>query len=108
MQSQFLAAVNQLADEKNLPKEMVLDIVKSALRTAYRKDYGNKDQNVDVELNEKTEEVKVFVVREVVKSVENPEAELTLARAKKIKKNAKIGDLLKEDVTPVGYGRIAA
>ena len=108
MQSQFLAAINQLADEKNIPRGVVLDIVKAALKTAYRKDYGNKDQNIDVEIDEKTESTTVILIKKVVKKVENPDLEMSLAEAKKVKKNARVGNDIKMDVTPIGYGRIAA
>ena len=108
MQSQFLAAINQLCDEKGIPKEMVVDTIKAALRAAYRKDYGNREQNIDVELNEKTEQATIYLVKTVVKKIENPDLEMTLAEAKKYKKNAKAGDEIKMDVTPLEYGRIAA
>ncbi len=110
MQTQFLAAINQLADEKNIPRDAVLDIVKAALKTAYRKDFGNRDQNIEVDIDEKTESATIYHVKTVVKSVdEDPENELTVAQAKKIKKNAKVGDEIRIEVTPMeGYGRIAA
>lgn len=108
MQTQFMAAINQLADEKNIPRDVVLDIVKAALRTAYRKDFGNKEQNVDVEIDEKTENATVLLLKEVVKKVENKDLQISLKDAKKIKKAAKVGDTIKLDVTPIGYGRIAA
>jgi N utilization substance protein A len=108
MQSQFLAAINQLCDEKGIPKEKVIETIKAALRAAYRKDYGNKEQNIEVELSDTVEGITVFLVKEVVKKVEEPETEMTLAQAKKYKKNAKVGDTIKIDVTPLEYGRIAA
>ncbi len=108
MQSQFLAAINQLCDEKGIPKDKVMETIKAALRAAYRKDYGNRDQNIDVELNEKTEAFTVFLIKKVVKKVENPEMEMTLAEARKYKKDAKVEDEIRIDVTPIEYGRIAA
>ena len=42
MKPQFFAAIHQICDEKNIPYERVLDTVKAALATAYRKDFGNK------------------------------------------------------------------
>lgn len=108
MQSQFLAAINQLCDEKGIPKDKVMETIKAALRAAYRKDYGNRDQNIDVELNEKTEAFTVFLIKKVVKKVENPEIEMTLAEARKYKKDAKVEDEIHIDVTPIEYGRIAA
>ncbi len=108
MQSQFLAAINQLCDEKGIPKDKVMETIKAALRAAYRKDYGNREQNIDVELNEKTEAFTVYLIKSVVKKVENPDMEMTLSDARKYKKDAKAGDEIRIDVTPLEYGRIAA
>ncbi|MCA9374118.1 MAG: transcription termination factor NusA [Candidatus Gracilibacteria bacterium] len=108
MQSQFLAAINQLCDEKGIPKDRVLETIKAALRAAYRKDYGNRDQNIEVELNDSAEGTVVYLLKEVVKKVESPEQEMTVAEAKKYKKTPKVGDTIKIDVTPLEYGRIAA
>jgi len=108
MQSQFFAAINQLCDEKGIPKDKILDTIKAAIRAAYRKDYGNRDQNIDVGLDEKTERFTVFLIKKVVKDVENPELEITLAEAKKYRKDAKIDEEINIDVTPIEYGRIAA
>ena len=108
MQSQFLAAINQLCDEKGIPKDKVIETIKAALRAAYRKDYGNREQNIEIELSDTVEGTTVFLVKEVVKKVEEPEVEMTVAQAKKYKKTAKVGDSVKIDVTPLEYGRIAA
>ncbi len=108
MQTPFVSAVNQLCDEKNLDRVEVIDMIKAALRAAYRKDYGNKEQNVDVDLDENTGNATVYIIKKVVKKVENPELEITIDQAKKYKKNPKIDDEIKIDVTPAGYGRIAA
>ncbi|MEK7126567.1 MAG: transcription termination factor NusA, partial [Patescibacteria group bacterium] len=108
MQTQFIAAVNQLCDEKNIPKDTVLETIKAALRAAYRKDYGNKDQNVDVELDENSGLATVYLIKTVVEKVTSGDLEMTEKDAKKYKKSAKIGDQIKIDVTPTNYGRIAA
>lgn len=108
MQSQFLAAINQLCDEKGIPKDKIMETIKAALRAAYRKDYGTREQNIEVDLNEKTEQTTIYLVKEVVKKIDNPDLEITVNEAKKYKKNAKSGDEIKIDVTPLEYGRIAA
>lgn len=108
MQTQFLAAINQLCDEKNIPKDAVMETVKAALRAAYRKDYGNKDQEVDVEIDDKSGLATVYLIKEIVKSVEDENLQIDLKEAKKYNKNAKVGDTVKIDVTPSDYGRIAA
>ncbi|MBI2464130.1 transcription termination/antitermination protein NusA [Candidatus Peregrinibacteria bacterium] len=108
MQSQFLAAINQLCDEKNISKEVVLETIKAALRAAYRKDYGNRDQNIEVEFKEGSDMATIFLVKNVVKKVLDENIEISLKEAQKYKKDAQAGDVLKIDVTPVEYGRIAA
>lgn len=108
MQSQFMAAINQICDEKNIPRDKVIETIKAALRAAYRKDYGNREENVDIELNEGANFATVFLIKEVVKKVENKYTEMTVAEAKKYKKSSKVGDEIRIDVTPLEYGRIAA
>ncbi len=108
MQSQFIAAINQLCDEKNIPKDQILETIQAALRAAYRKDYGNKEQNIEVEIDENREMTTVYLVKEIVKKVTNAETEISLKEAQRYMKNAKVGGQVKIDVTPLEYGRIAA
>ncbi len=108
MQSQFIAAINQLCDEKNLPRDVVLETVKAAIRAAYRKDYGTRDQSIDVGLDEKSGNIAIYLVKKVVEKVEIEDQELTVKEAKQFLKTPKIGDEVRLDVTPIGYGRIAA
>jgi N utilization substance protein A len=103
-----MAAVRQLCNEKNLPEEVILEIVEAAIKTAYRKDYGNKDQILDVEIDPKTENVSVYVVKIVVDKVENEETEISLEDARKMNKNITTEEEIRMDVTPMSYGRIAA
>lgn len=108
MQNQFIAAVNQLVAEKNLPKETVMEVIEAAFKTAYRKDYGTKDQEIHVELSDTGESANIFLEKEVVDEVEDENIEISAKDAKKYNKKAKVGDTVKIDVTPMEYGRIAA
>ncbi len=108
MQSQFTAAINQICDEKNLSKEVVMETVKAALASAYKKDYGHKDQEVRVEINEESGKIEVFILKEVAKEIEDEKLQITLSDAKKIKKSAKIGDKVEILDVPADFGRIAA
>lgn len=108
MQSQFFAAINQLCDEKNISKDRVIETVKAALRAAYRKDYGHKEENVDVEIDENSGLATVFLLKKVVKKVEDDYLEIVQKDALKYNKKSKVGDDIKIDVTPTNYGRIAA
>lgn len=107
--NQFIAAIDQIAEEKNLPKEVILETVEAALAAAYRKDYGDKDQEVRVTMDPKDGAIRVFVSKEVVEEVENPYLQLTVAEAQVYKKNAKLGDVIEyEDHPGEGFGRVAA
>lgn len=108
MQSQFQAAINQLCSEKNLPKEEVLESIKAALKTAYKKDYGNREQEIEVELSESGENATIYQLFNVVEEVEDPDLEMTAKEATKYEKNVQVGDTIKVDVTPMEFGRIAA
>lgn len=108
MQSVFQAAVQQLCSEKGLPEEIVMDAIKAALRAAYRKDYGTKDQNIEVDIRDSIENTTVYLVKTVVKKIESEDIEITVKDAQQYKKGAKEGDTIMIDVTPAEYGRIAA
>jgi len=108
MQSQFQAAINQLCSEKNLPKEEVLESIKAALKTAYKKDYGNREQEIEVDLSDSGENATIYQVFTVVETVEDPDLEMTAKEATKYEKSVKVGDTVRVDVTPMEFGRIAA
>jgi len=108
MQSQFFAAINQLCDEKNISRDTIIEAIKAALRAAYRKDYGNREQNIDVELDPKSGLATVYMIKTVVKKIEDKNLEIETKEAKKYNKTVKIGEEIKIDVTPTNYGRIAA
>lgn len=117
MNAQFLTAITQIAEEKNLPRETIVEAVEAALAAAYKKDYGDKDQEVRVKLNDDTGAMTVFISKEVVKTaaeVENDQLQVSLAEAKKTDKKAKVGTedepyMVEYEVDPgEGFGRVAA
>lgn len=108
MKASFIAAINQICSEKNVSPDQVIEAVKQAIATAYRKDFGNKEQEIRVDLPEGMEHPIILVVKEVVDDVENDNFEISVPDAKKINPDADVGDEIEIDVTPEGYGRIAA
>ncbi len=110
--SAFLAAIQQISTEKNIPEERVIETVEAAIAAAYRRDYGTPGQNIRVKLNETGEGFKVFQVFEVVldeDTYEEPDRQMMLPEAVDHKEDAAIGD---EIVIELPYqdefGRIAA
>lgn len=108
MQAKFTAAIDQICDEKNLSRDIVMETVKAALASAYKKDYGSRDQEVRVEIDEDSGEIKVYVIKEVVDEVEDKMLQMSVVDANKIKKGAKVGDTVEILDVPSDFGRIAA
>jgi N utilization substance protein A len=97
-----------IAEEKNLPEDMVQEIVEQALAAAYKRDYGDREQTVRVSVNLNTGAVDVYVEKEVVEVVGDPNFEISLDDAQNAKKDAAIGDMLEQYVEVRTFGRVAA
>jgi len=69
MESTILSAIQQICEEKNLSPEQVLEAIEQALAAAFRKDFGEKNQNIKVEFNPENKGMKVFDVKTVVEDV---------------------------------------
>jgi N utilization substance protein A len=108
MQTSFAQAIEQICEEKNISKEVVMEAVEAALVAAYKKDYGERDQEVRVKLNEESGAIEVFVSKEVVETVENPNLQISIEAASRVKKNIKVGELIEIMDLPADFGRIAA
>lgn len=105
---QLTLAVHTIAEEKNLPEETVMSVIEQAIAAAWRRDNGERDQEVRAVLNTNNGTAKVFVGREVVDEVGSDAHEISLADAKKQKKDAALGDLIEESHDVVSFGRVAA
>lgn len=115
MQNNFLAAINLIAEEKNLPRDIIIETVEVALAAAYKKDYSDKDQEARAKLDEVTGDVHIFESRAVVADgeVENEFLQIGLKDAKKLDKDAKIGTeeepyMIETEAFPEDFGRVAA
>ena len=101
-------AIDQLYEEKGITKEYLIESLKLALETAYKRNYDT-NENIVVDVNEQT--IKVYAVKQVVEKeeeIEDKNVQILLDDAKKISKRAKVGDTINIEVTPKNFGRIAA
>jgi N utilization substance protein A len=105
---QLILAVHTIAEEKNLPEETVLSVIEQAIAAAWRRDHGERDQEVRCELNINDGTANVFVSREVVDEVGSDAIEISLKDAKKVKKDAALGDKIEEKHEVTSFGRVAA
>lgn len=105
---QLILAVHTIAEEKNLPEDVVISVIEQAIAAAWRRDNGEREQEVRCELNINDGTAKAFVAYEVVETVGSTAVEMSLEDAKKIKSDAAVGDVVEVEHDVVSFGRVAA
>jgi transcription termination/antitermination protein NusA len=107
MNSDLLAVLDYMEREKGIKREVLLEALSGALLTAAKKSVGPA-RDLRVTIDPKSGEITALanlIVSDVVRSIHD---EIPLARARKIKPDAVVGDVIEVEVTPEGFGRIAA
>ena len=107
MNTEFFNALDALEKERGIPKEYMLERVEAALISAYKKDSGG-NSNVRVVLDPVKKDVKVYRVRNIVETVEDPETEISLDDAKKLSRRYTLGGVVETEVKTKNFGRISA
>ncbi len=104
---EFISALDALAKERRINKEVLFSAIEAALISAYKKNYG-KTANVRASIDRVNGQVEVLSRKTVVEEIADPLCELTLEEARKINDKYELGDLVEVPVTPRNFGRIAA
>lgn len=107
---QLTLVLRTIAEEKNLPEDTVLEVIEQAIAAAWRRDNGEREQNVRASLNINDGTATAYVVRDIVdeEEFENDVTQILLEDAKKIKKDAEIGGVIEEGHEVTSFGRVAA
>jgi len=105
---QLAVAIRTIAEEKNLPEDTVKEVVEQALAAAYKRDYGDREQEIRVQMNLNTGDVDAYISKEIVDNVEQPAFEISLKDAQVHRKNAKVGETIELHEKPENFGRVAA
>src|SRR5437773_3768812 len=107
MNAEFIAMLDYLERERGIKRDILLEAVSNALLSASKKSVGaSRDLRIDI--NPKSGEIRALANLLVVENVTNPQDEIELSKARKIKPDANIGDTVEVEVTPRDFGRIAA
>ena len=106
MNYEILEALSQITKDKNIDMDFVIKTLESGLMLAAKKKFGNTD-NIKVEVNGKSGEVKIAATKKVVKEVTNPNTEILLADAKKLYSNVKSGEEVEVEIGFDEFGRNA-
>ena len=105
---EFFAAISDIEKEKGIPKSYMLEKITQALVAAYKRDHEGITDNVVVDANEELGTVRMYVKKDVVEEVDNPHTEISLEEAQKALPRAQLGDVLRIEIKPKNFGRIAA
>ncbi|MGV8144934.1 MAG: transcription termination factor NusA [Alkaliphilus sp.] len=107
MNTEFISALEQIQKDKGISKQILIDTIEAALISSYKRNFGTS-QNVKVEINQETGDINVYSQKQVVEVVEDDLLEISLEEAKGINPNYELEDIVKNQVTPKNFGRIAA
>jgi len=105
---QLAVAIRTIAEEKNLPEEAVKEVVEQALAAAYRRDYGDREQEIRVTMNLNTGDIDAYITKEIVETVEHDAFEISVKDASVMRKNAKAGETIEIHQKAESFGRVAA
>jgi N utilization substance protein A len=113
---QIEQAVTIISLEKKIAKEKLIEIIEAAIKTAYKKDYGNRDEEVNVKLDLANHSIEIAIEKTVVKEVTNPSLEISFEELGDDAANFSEGDMIELDVTDEvmseenaeSFGRIAS
>ncbi len=104
---ELILALEELEKEKGIKKEELLESIRTALITAYKRNFDALE-NVDVKMDEKTGATYVYAIKEVMERANDDALEISLEDARKINKDLQIGDSIEVEIVPRDFGRIAA
>ncbi len=109
MTNDFIKAFNDVLEDKQLPKEVILEAIESAMASAYRRAVNaSSAQEVVAKLDPQTGEVTIFAEKEIVEDVQDERTETTLDEAKEVDPEAEMGGMALVESTPSNFGRVAA
>lgn len=110
MKSDFYTAISQIAAERGIPREAIIDVMERALITAYKRTLGSNPPPIEisVKMDPQTGVARVYSEKHVVEEVLDDRFEIDLTKARRAKADAQIGEAVFVESTPRDFGRIAA
>ena len=107
MNAEFIAMLDYLERERGIKRDILIEAVSNALLSASKKSVG-ASRDLHIAIDPKTGEIKALANLLVAEKVTNPQDEISLDKARKIKPDAQVGEAVEVEVTPKNFGRIAA
>jgi N utilization substance protein A len=108
MNAELLRALDQIEEEKGISKDVIVEAIEAALLSAYKKNFGATAQNMRIEMDRQTGEMRAYQVRQIVDEVDDLTTQIALAQVREWDPTAQAGEMVEVEVTPKDFGRIAA
>jgi N utilization substance protein A len=109
MKNEFVLAFNEVLEERQLPKEIIVKALEAAMVSAYRRSVNASNaQHIDARIDLDTGKVTIFAEKEIVEEVQDPHTEVSLAEAQRYNPQAELGQMIIVESTPKDFGRVAA
>lgn len=109
MKNEFVLAFNEVLEEKQLPRDIILEALEAAMVSAYRRAVNASNaQQVEASVDLETGKVAIFAEKEVVDAVQDERTEVTLEDALRVDPEAVLGGMVVVESTPNNFGRVAA
>ena len=105
---EFFAAISQIEQEKGIKPGYMMEKITQALVSAYRRDHEGAGENLIVEADQETCTVRMFLKKDIVEVVDDPTREISLEEARLALPQAQLGDVVRIEIKPKSFGRIAA
>lgn len=106
---EVILALKAIVEEKGISEEMLFETLEDALIAAFKKNYASSgNQNVRVNIDRETGDIKVFSLRQVVEEVNDEQEEISLEEAQALNKKYELLDYVEKEVTPENFARVAA
>ena len=105
---EFFAAIAQIEQEKGIKPGYMMEKIAHALLTAYRREHEGVGENLVIDANPETATVRVFLKKDIVEVVDNPSTEISLDEARLVLPHAQLGDVVRMEIKPKNFGRVAA
>ena len=106
MRSDFILALRQLADEKGIQIDAVMDALRTAVASAFD-DFNTEYEDIDVEIDPETGDSTVYANKTVVADVADEIKEISISDAQAYDEDVNLGEIFQIDITPPNFGRIA-
>jgi N utilization substance protein A len=109
MKNEFALAFNEVLEDKQLPREVIVEALQTAMVQAYRRAMSaSAAQGVEAQIDTETGKVTILAEKEVVEDIQDDRTEVLLDEARKVDPECQLGDMVMVESTPEGFGRVAA